>query len=153
MQAILAISNNNVIGIGNKLPWFNKEDLEHFKQYTSGKTIVGGTNTIGSLPFKLPNRKIVQFGTSNKHRYADDIVASKEALFIKYPSAVIIGGAKTIENMLDAINHFIITFIDVDIQDKDSIYFDTSFLNIGWVLYKEYRISDNAVVKEYKRGK
>ena len=45
MQAILAISNNNVIGVANKLPWHIKEDLQHFKRYTDGKTLVAGTNT------------------------------------------------------------------------------------------------------------
>lgn len=153
MQAILAISNNNVIGVANKLPWHIKEDLQHFKRYTDGKTLVAGTNTIKSLPFKLPNRKLVQFGNSKKHEFADDIVSSNEALFIKYPGAIIIGGSQTITSMLDAITYFVITHIDLNIKSKDSIVFDIGFLSKGWVVVKEYRISENAIVREYCRGK
>ena len=36
------MSNNNVIGVENKLPWQLKDDLEHFKKYTTGKIIIMG---------------------------------------------------------------------------------------------------------------
>ena len=153
MQAILAISNNGVIGVGNKLPWHSPEEVKHFKDYTAGKTLVAGTNTVKSLPFKLPNRKLVQFGNSEQHKYADDVVFSREALFIKYPTAIVIGGAATINSMIDAINYFVITHIDKTIIEKDAVFFDLSFLNNNWKLVKEYRIADDAIVKEYCRGK
>ena len=31
---LVAISNNNVIGVDNNLPWNLKSDLAHFKEYT-----------------------------------------------------------------------------------------------------------------------
>ena len=37
---LVAVSNNNVIGKDNDLPWKLKRDLQHFKNYTTGKTIV-----------------------------------------------------------------------------------------------------------------
>ena len=37
VSLIVAIGKNNVIGIGNKLPWHYKEDLEYFKKTTMNK--------------------------------------------------------------------------------------------------------------------
>ena len=34
---VVALSNNNVIGINNDLPWNLKKDLAHFKEYTNKK--------------------------------------------------------------------------------------------------------------------
>ena len=39
---VVAMSNNNVIGVDNNLPWNLKTDLAHFKEYTSNKIIIMG---------------------------------------------------------------------------------------------------------------
>ena len=39
---VVAMSNNQVIGINNDLPWSLKDDLAHFKKYTTGKIIIMG---------------------------------------------------------------------------------------------------------------
>ena len=46
---LVAVSNNNVIGKDNDLPWKLKRDLQHFKNYTTGKTIVMGRKTYESI--------------------------------------------------------------------------------------------------------
>jgi dihydrofolate reductase len=59
LAIIVAISPENAIGVKGKLPWNLPEDLEHFKQLTSGQTVVMGKNTWKSLPAKvrpLPGR-------------------------------------------------------------------------------------------------
>ena len=63
VNLIVAIGNNNVIGIGNKLPWHYKEDLEYFKQTTLHQKVIMGEQTfksiIGYLGKPLPNRTSV----------------------------------------------------------------------------------------------
>ena len=54
---LVAVSNNNVIGKNNDLPWKLKKDLQHFKNYTTGKTIVMGRKTYESIGRPLPNRR------------------------------------------------------------------------------------------------
>ena len=54
---LVAVSNNNVIGKNNDLPWKLKRDLQHFKNYTTGKTIVMGRKTYESIGRPLPNRR------------------------------------------------------------------------------------------------
>jgi dihydrofolate reductase len=55
---VVAVSENNVIGKNNELPWHLPLDLKFFKENTLGKPIIMGRNTfesIGSRP--LPNRE------------------------------------------------------------------------------------------------
>ena len=54
---IAAMSTNRVIGNNNQLPWHYSEDLKHFKEITTGKTIVMGYNTYKSIGKPLPNRR------------------------------------------------------------------------------------------------
>ena len=42
---VVALSNNNVIGVDNKLPWNLKTDLKHFKNYTTDKILLMGRKT------------------------------------------------------------------------------------------------------------
>ena len=53
---VVALSNNNVIGVDNNLPWNLKTDLSHFKEYTTNKVIVMGRKTYESIGKPLPNR-------------------------------------------------------------------------------------------------
>ena len=46
---LVAISNNNVIGVNNDLPWNLKDDLAHFKKYTLNKVIIMGRKTFESI--------------------------------------------------------------------------------------------------------
>lgn len=55
---IAAIDGNRAIGYCNKLLFYLPADLKHFKQLTTGHTIVMGRRTFESLPKgALPNRR------------------------------------------------------------------------------------------------
>ena len=45
VSIIVALSENNVIGINNKLPWKLSDDLKNFKKITMGHTIIMGRMT------------------------------------------------------------------------------------------------------------
>jgi dihydrofolate reductase len=53
---IAAVSDNNVIGRGNALPWRIPEDLARFKALTLGSTLVMGRKTFESIGRPLPGR-------------------------------------------------------------------------------------------------
>ena len=59
-KMIVAMDDNNGIGLKNNLPWYFPEDLKYFSKTTKGNgnnAIVMGRNTWNSLPKKpLPNR-------------------------------------------------------------------------------------------------
>jgi dihydrofolate reductase len=56
-KAIAAMSENRVIGAGNRIPWHLPEDFKWFKKMTSGNIVVMGRRTFESIGKPLPNRK------------------------------------------------------------------------------------------------
>ena|SRR5687768_7102386 len=55
-KAIAAMSENRVIGSGNRIPWHLPEDFKWFKKMTSSNVVVMGRKTFESLGKPLPNR-------------------------------------------------------------------------------------------------
>lgn len=54
---IVALSENNVIGVNNTLPWHLPNDLRYFKRVTLGKPIIMGRKTFDSIGRPLPGRQ------------------------------------------------------------------------------------------------
>ena len=73
--AIAAMTRENVIGLGGKIPWYYSEDLKRFKRVTLDCTIIMGRLTwesIGCRP--LPRRRNIVIGqnpTNNNPVNAD----------------------------------------------------------------------------------
>jgi dihydrofolate reductase len=128
---VVAMSNNNVIGVNNKLPWQLKDDLEHFKEYTTGKIIIMGRKTFESIGRPLPNRQ--NFVISSNLREIDGIsvfqnlenaiVAAK-----KYnkdldsaQEIAIIGGGYLFRDSINYFNKLVLTRVDCEI-DGDVYY-------------------------------
>lgn len=65
---IVARASNGVIGSRNDLPWYLPADLKHFKQLTSGHTVVMGRKTYESIYSRLrgplPNRRNIVVSSS-----------------------------------------------------------------------------------------
>ena len=58
LSLIVAISENNAIGKAGDLLCHLPNDLKHFKELTTGATVVMGKKTFFSLPRRpLPNRR------------------------------------------------------------------------------------------------
>lgn len=57
ISIIVAISQNHAIGKNNQLLWHLPADLKHFKDITSGHTIIMGRKTFDSVGKPLPNRR------------------------------------------------------------------------------------------------
>ncbi|MBS1527321.1 MAG: type II toxin-antitoxin system death-on-curing family toxin [Bacteroidetes bacterium] len=57
VSAIVAIGENNAIGKNNQLLWHMPADLKHFKEITSGKSIIMGRKTFDSMGKPLPKRR------------------------------------------------------------------------------------------------
>ena len=65
IQLIMAISENDVIGIDGKLPWHIPLDLKWFKMNTYAGTVIMGRKTWDSLPQKkLPGRLMIVLSRS-----------------------------------------------------------------------------------------
>lgn len=72
--------DNRVIGNKNKIPWHIKEDFQHFKAYTTGKTILMGDMTFYSIGKPLSNRKTI-VATQKDFTYDHEDVSITHDLF------------------------------------------------------------------------
>ncbi|MDR2174118.1 MAG: dihydrofolate reductase [Burkholderiales bacterium] len=57
LAIIAAKARNGVVGQAGQLPWRLPEDLRHFRELTTGHTVVMGRKTWESLPHALPKRQ------------------------------------------------------------------------------------------------
>lgn len=57
VSAVVAVSENGVIGKDNQLPWRLPSDLKFFKQLTTGHVVIMGRKTFESIGKPLPNRR------------------------------------------------------------------------------------------------
>lgn len=77
ISIIVAIAENFAIGKNNDLLFHLPNDLKHFKEITTGKTIIMGRNTLLSLPkWPLPNRRHIVITDKS-----DDVFPGCEIVF------------------------------------------------------------------------
>lgn len=69
---LVAVSENNVIGKDNKLPWHLPADLKYFKNLTWGMPILMGRKTFDSIGKPLPGRQSIVI-TRNKDWGHEDV--------------------------------------------------------------------------------
>ena len=56
LSHIVAVAENDVIGVNNDLPWDIPEDMKFFRDKTKGKALIMGRKTFESVGHPLPNR-------------------------------------------------------------------------------------------------
>ncbi|MGB3684366.1 MAG: dihydrofolate reductase [Ornithinimicrobium sp.] len=59
LTLVAAVGRNGVIGDGAGMPWHLPQDLRHFKQLTTGGTMVMGRRTFESIGTALPGRRSI----------------------------------------------------------------------------------------------
>lgn len=73
---IVALDEQNAIGSNGDLLCYLPDDLKHFKQVTSGHTVIMGRRTYASLPNgALPNRTNIVITSDRAEHYPGCIVA------------------------------------------------------------------------------
>lgn len=111
IKAILACDGQGGIAKNGIMPWpKNKQDLRHFKQLTSGSTVVMGRRTweAKDMPTPLPNRKNVVV-TSNKTYEAEGATISHDIIpdltkLAQTSTVFVIGGASLFMQLIGEIH-------------------------------------------------
>lgn len=118
IYAIVAMSQNRVIGQHNQLPWHLPADLRHFKQLTMGKPILMGRKTFESIGKALPGRCNVVLTHDTYFKAPGCLVvnALDTALTaVNYSEEVfVIGGAVLLKQLLPKITRIYLTQIHHD---------------------------------------
>jgi len=121
---ISAMSDNKVIGINNKLPWYLPADLQHFKKTTMDKPMIMGRKTWESLPGILPGRPHIVV-TRNKSYIAEGaiIVHSLDEAIKKanHESIMIVGGANLYTQALKVADQIVLTEVHTTL-DGDAFF-------------------------------
>lgn len=120
LSAVVAYDKNLGIGKDNQLLWHLPNDLKHFKNLTSGKTVVMGRKTYESIGRPLPNRQMIIL-THNKDfhsEYAEVIhdLAELNNFIAPGEEAMIIGGAEIYKLCLPYIEKIYATEVDAKLN-------------------------------------
>ena len=124
IKAIVAISENYVIGKNGDLPWRISEDLKWFKKITLGHTLLMGRKTWESLPGPLPKRENWVL-SSNLSEQPDIQVFSKleEALVAGSDRELfIIGGGELYRQTLPLCGELYVSEVSREIVDGDAFF-------------------------------
>ena len=123
---LVALSNNNVIGVDNDLPWKLKKDLQHFSAYTQNKVIVMGRKTFESIGRPLPNRKNIVISSTISSTREVQVVNSLEQAISEatywnkenslVEEVVLIGGGYIFRESINLVNKLVFTRVNCDIS-------------------------------------
>lgn len=125
ISIIAAVSDNNVIGRDNTIPWHISTDLKRLKSLTMGHHMLMGRRTFESLGRPLPGRTLVVIThdsnfkpdgvlTAHSLEKAIDLASLDEEIFIA-------GGAQIYEQALHRAGRMYITRVHVEI-DGDTFF-------------------------------
>ncbi|AOG60646.1 dihydrofolate reductase [Spiroplasma helicoides] len=115
---VWAQSQNEVIGKEGKLPWNIKQEMQHFIDYTRGKTVLMGRLTWESLKLKpLPNRKnivITRKGLDFEHKNLE-INNNLEIVLKDFKNSseelIIIGGKQIFDIAINFADKLVVSYI------------------------------------------
>ena len=127
ISIIVAIAENYAIGKKGDLLCHLPADLKHFKEITSGKTVLMGERTFYSLPkHPLPNRRnIVLTDVAGKTFEGAEAVYSLQELCAKVTNeeeAFVIGGGMVYRQMMPLADKLYITHIHHSWDDADTFF-------------------------------
>ncbi len=127
VSAIVAVSDNGIIGKDNDLPWRLKDDLRYFMQTTKGHHIILGRKNYESIGYPLKNRTNL-IVTRNPYYISTGAITThsvQEALEIAESNgeteAFIVGGAEIYRLGEPYVDRLYYTRVHADIEGD--VYF------------------------------
>lgn len=141
IAAIVAISENAVMGKNNQLPWHLPADLQHFKKITMGKPILMGRKTFDSIGRVLPGRCNVIITRDEAFQAPGCVVATSidtALASVSYCDEIfVIGGAALFQQMLPMVDRLYLTIIHHEFDG------DTFFPDINLAEWQETEREDH----------
>jgi dihydrofolate reductase len=126
VELVVAVSENDVIGRGNQLPWRLSADLRHFKALTMGHHILMGRKTYESIGKALPGRTNWVLSRSSDFKPAECKVArtvdeAQSGVGGAGP-LMVIGGAEIYRLCLAQARRIHLTLVHTNIADGDTFF-------------------------------
>ncbi|MGP1411833.1 MAG: dihydrofolate reductase [Peptoanaerobacter stomatis] len=131
---IVAYSKNHVIGINGHMPWNIPEELERFKELTTGNVIIMGRLTHKDIGRILPNRTNIIISNTEKFEGENCYTVSslEDALKIAgNRDTYIIGGEQLFKDAIEFVDKMYITLIEQEFEgDRYFPDFDETKFNM-----------------------
>ena len=151
VSIIAAVSENGVIGVDNKLPWYIPEDLKRFKKLTKGNTVIMGRKTYESIGKPLPDRVNIVVSRNKDLVIPGCLVVNSVTQAIRKADndkdVFIIGGGEIYNSGIIHAKRIYLTKVHQEVEG------DTKFPEIsGWEEYKDMAWGWNEIEREEKEG-
>lgn len=136
-----ALSDNNVIGVKNGLPWYIPDDFKRMKEVTSGHTIIMGRKTYESIGRILPMRVNIIITRDPGYKVEGGIVVSSladallEARKHEKHEIFIFGGGQVFKEAIPITDKLYLTIVHKDVEG------DTYFPDFSGFTKKVYEKS------------
>jgi len=152
---IAAVSQNNAIGKGGKLPWHYSADMKFFRETTTGHAVVMGRKTWLTLGKPLKNRlNIVLTRDSSIEPQESLLVLNDVDSVMSFSKSLttdlfVIGGAQVYREFLPFIERWLITEVPLIVKGADAFMPD-GYLNAFEAKGKK-KLDDDLKVVTYER--
>ncbi len=127
LSLIVAIDENNAIGIHGDMLCHLPNDLRHFKNTTSGHTVIMGKRTLFSLPkYPLPNRRNIVLSSQPDYsiegvEWVQSIEEAQQAV-VTEEEAFIMGGGIVYNQFMPIADKLYITHIHHAFPEADTYF-------------------------------
>ncbi|HEY8134053.1 MAG TPA: dihydrofolate reductase, partial [Thermoanaerobaculia bacterium] len=120
VSIIVAVSDNNVIGKANRIPWRQSADLKRLKSLTMGHHLLMGRKTFESLERPLPGRTIIVI-THDRNFSVDGVLTApsleRAIEMARLDEEVFIGGgAQIYEQSLHRADRMYLTRVHAEVE-------------------------------------
>lgn len=140
VSIVVAISENHAIGKDNQLLWHLPKDLKHFKEITTGGTVIMGRKTYDSVGKPLPNRRNIIITRQQIEIDGCEVVNSLQAaldLCRDHKEVFIVGGAEIYKQAMPLTDRIYLTIVHENFEG------DTYFPEIKEDIWKETARADH----------
>lgn len=142
ISTIVAMAENRVIGIENRLPWHLPGDMKWFRRHTLGKPVVMGRKTFESLGRPLPERTNIVVTADHAYQAPGAVVVHsiEDALHAAGTAeeVMIIGGESFYRQLLPLSQRLYLTLVHAAPQG------DAWFPAFSWDEWREVERTDCA---------
>ena len=153
ISMIVAMAENRVIGLDNKMPWHLPGDLKFFKRVTLGKPVIMGRKTYQSIGRPLPGRMNIVLTRDKDLQiegvYCVQTVEQALALVTDVEEVMVIGGATIYQQFLSQVNRLYLTFINLNVHG-DTVFPDYQAIADWKEIEREAHLADEKNAHNYQ---
>jgi len=150
---IVAMTPDRLIGKNNQIPWHLSEELQTFKQITTGHTIVMGRKTFTSIGQPLPDRNNLVVSRTGRKIEGCEVFTDLESALQRGAELgekiFIIGGSQIYQTALPQADRLYISWVKGDFSGDT---FFPEFCLDDWRISKEEEFATFKLVRYQRKG-